>query len=169
MPSAAPGQFLGRDHHGQVLGLAPGGEAAVGLGDREAEAAELAQARDDLLGDVGVRPVHVLGVGRTRSAAKRWNVAATMAYSSSRWRAPGVSARAASTAGSRWAVTKPAKGRYQSVGNGPVLLAAQDPARQVAQCQPGEGDGQRGLGVAVGCVVQRGRAVASALAAWATS
>ena len=41
----------------------PGGEAAEVVGDREAEAAELAQARDDLLGDVGVRAVHVLGVG----------------------------------------------------------------------------------------------------------
>ena len=58
----APAQLLGGDDHAHVVALAARGEAAVLLGDREPEAAELGQALDDLLGDVGVLPVHVLGV-----------------------------------------------------------------------------------------------------------
>ncbi len=38
-------------------------EAVVLLGHREPEAADLREARHDLLGDVGVGPVHVLGDG----------------------------------------------------------------------------------------------------------
>ncbi len=59
----APAQLLGGDDHAHVVALAAGGEAAVLLGDREPEAAELGQALDDLLGDVDVLAVHVLGVG----------------------------------------------------------------------------------------------------------
>ena len=59
----SPGQLLGGDHHAQVVGVALGGEPAVLLGDRHAEAAHLGHALDDLLGDVGVGPVDVLGPG----------------------------------------------------------------------------------------------------------
>ena len=58
-----PGQLLGGHHHAHVVGLAPGGEAAVLLGDRHAEATHLGHASDDLLGYVGVGPVYVLGPG----------------------------------------------------------------------------------------------------------
>ena len=62
-PQRAPRELLGGHHHAQVVGLAPGGEPAVLLGDRHAEAPHLGHARDDLLGDVGVGPVDVLGPG----------------------------------------------------------------------------------------------------------
>ena len=58
----APAQLLGGDDHAHVVALAARGEAAVLLGHREAEAAQLGQALDHLLGDVGVLAVHVLGV-----------------------------------------------------------------------------------------------------------
>ncbi len=58
-----PAELLGGDDHAHVVALAARGEAAVLLGHRQAEPAELGQPLDDLLGDVGVRPVHVLGVG----------------------------------------------------------------------------------------------------------
>ena len=56
-----PAQLLGGDDHAQVVALVAGGEAAVLLRHRQAEAAELGQAGDQLLGDVAVRPVDVLG------------------------------------------------------------------------------------------------------------
>jgi hypothetical protein len=56
-------QLLGRDDHPDVLRLAACPEAAVLLGDREAEGAHLAEPGDDLLGDVGVVPVDVLRDG----------------------------------------------------------------------------------------------------------
>ena len=58
----APAQLLGGDDHAHVVALAARREAAVLLGDREPEAPELGQALDDLLGDVQVLAVHVLGV-----------------------------------------------------------------------------------------------------------
>ena len=63
MPSEPQRQLLGGDHHAQVVGLAAGGEAAVLLGHREAEAAELGEPGDDLFGDVGIGAVDVLGDG----------------------------------------------------------------------------------------------------------
>ncbi len=45
----------------QVVVLAAGREAAVLLGDRQPEAADLGEARDDVLGDVDVVAVDVLG------------------------------------------------------------------------------------------------------------
>ena len=59
----APRQLLGRDDHREVVGLAAGGEALVLLGHREPEAADLGEAADDLLGDVGVLAVDVLRDG----------------------------------------------------------------------------------------------------------
>ena len=59
----APRQLLGGDHHADVILLAAEGEAAVLLGDRQPEAAELGQSRDDGLGDVEVLAVHLLGDG----------------------------------------------------------------------------------------------------------
>ena len=56
-------QLLGRDDHADVVGLAAGREPVVLLGHRQPEAADLGQAGDDVLGDVGVRAVHVLGDG----------------------------------------------------------------------------------------------------------
>ena len=58
----APGEFLGRHDHAQVLRLAARGEAAELLGHRETEAAELGESRDHRLGDVGVGAVDVFGV-----------------------------------------------------------------------------------------------------------
>ena len=54
-------QLLGGDDHPEVVGLAAGGEPAVLLGHREPEAADLGQPGDDVLGDVGVVAVDVLG------------------------------------------------------------------------------------------------------------
>jgi len=58
--------------------------------------------------------VHVLGVGRTCSSAKRWKRSATDWKSSSRWREPGVSASDARKVGSRYVATKAAKGENHS-------------------------------------------------------
>ncbi len=55
-------QLLGRCHHGDVLGVAALAVAAVLGRHAEAERAELGEAGDDLLGDVAVRAVDVLGV-----------------------------------------------------------------------------------------------------------
>ena len=55
-----PRQLLGGDDHPQVVVLAAGCEAAVLLGHRQAEPADLGQAADDVLRDVGVRAVDVL-------------------------------------------------------------------------------------------------------------
>ena len=57
----APRQLLGGHHHAHVVGLASGGEPPVLLGDRHPEPAHLGHSGDDLLGDVGVGPVDVLG------------------------------------------------------------------------------------------------------------
>ena len=62
-PSEPRGQLLGGDDHAEVVGPAAGGVAAVGLADRQAEGAHLAQPRDDVLGDVVVGAVDVLGPG----------------------------------------------------------------------------------------------------------
>ena len=59
----APRQLLGGDHHREVVGLPAAREAAVLLGDRQTEPAELGESRHHVLGDVGVRTVHVLGDG----------------------------------------------------------------------------------------------------------
>ena len=56
----SPRQLLGGDDHAEVVVLAAGREAAVLLGHRQAEPADLGQAADDVLGDVGVRAVDVL-------------------------------------------------------------------------------------------------------------
>ena len=55
------GQLLGGDDHADVLALAALGVAVVLDRHREAEAAELGEAADELLGDVGVLAVDVLG------------------------------------------------------------------------------------------------------------
>src|SRR5436189_176725 len=55
-----PRQLLGGDDHAQVVVLSAGREAAVLLGNRQAEPADLGQAADDVLRDVGVRAVDVL-------------------------------------------------------------------------------------------------------------
>ena len=49
------------DDHAEVVGLAAGREPAVLLGHRQAEATDLGEPGDHLLGDVGVRAVDVLG------------------------------------------------------------------------------------------------------------
>ena len=56
-------QLLGRDDHADVVGLAAGREAVVLLRHRQPEAADLGESRDDVLGDVAVGAVHVLGDG----------------------------------------------------------------------------------------------------------
>ena len=58
---AAAAQLLGGDDHADVLGLAAAAVAAVLLGDRQAEGAHLGEAADDVLGDVVVVAVDVLG------------------------------------------------------------------------------------------------------------
>ena len=58
---AAAAQLLGGDDHADVLGLAAAAVAAVLLGDRQAEGAHLAETADDVLGDVVVVAVDVLG------------------------------------------------------------------------------------------------------------
>ncbi len=62
-PREAQRQFLGGHHHAHVIGLAPGGEAPVLLGHGHPEPTHLGHPRDDLLGDVGIGPVDVLGPG----------------------------------------------------------------------------------------------------------
>ena len=57
----APREFLGGDHHGDVIGVGAGREPAVLLGDRQPEGAHLRETFDDLLGDVAVGAVDVLG------------------------------------------------------------------------------------------------------------
>jgi hypothetical protein len=59
----SPAQLLGGDDHAHVVALPTGGEAVVLLGDGQPEAAQFGQAGDDLLGDVAVGAVDVLGVG----------------------------------------------------------------------------------------------------------
>ena len=59
----APRELLGGDDHAEVVGFAAAREPAVLLGHREPEAADLGEAADDVLGDVGVGAVHVLGDG----------------------------------------------------------------------------------------------------------
>src|SRR5207253_10537305 len=55
-----PRRPLGGDAHARVAGPPPGGKAAVLLGHRQAEPADLGEAGDDVLGDVGVRAMDVL-------------------------------------------------------------------------------------------------------------
>ncbi len=57
----APRELFGGHHHAHVVGLAPGGEASVLLGHRHPEPAHLRHPGDDLLGDVRVGSVDVLG------------------------------------------------------------------------------------------------------------
>ena len=57
----AAGQLFGGDDHAEVIGLAARGEAAVLLGNRQPETTHLGQSADDVLRDVGVRPMDVLG------------------------------------------------------------------------------------------------------------
>ena len=58
-----PREFLGRDDHAEVVGLAAGREPAVLLRDGEAEPAELGETGDEILGDVGIGAVDVLSDG----------------------------------------------------------------------------------------------------------
>ena len=127
----APAQLLGGDDHAHVVALPAGGEAVVLLGDREPEAAELGQAVDDLLGDVPVLAVDVLGVGphlvlgeAVERLAHQLEVLAEVARAL-RW-----SARAASTAGSRWAARKPAAGGVPAGLDAPERLPAGHAARR---------------------------------------
>ncbi len=60
-PERAPRELLGGDDHGDVVRLGAGGEAPVLLGDRESEGPHLGEPGDDLLGDVVVVAVDVLG------------------------------------------------------------------------------------------------------------
>jgi len=59
---ARPAQLLGGDHHGDVLVVAALAVAAVLAWDAQAEGAELSESGNDLLGDVGVGAVNMLGV-----------------------------------------------------------------------------------------------------------
>ena len=68
---AGPAQLLGGDHHRQVLVVAALAEAAVLGGHAEPERAELGEAADDLLGDVAVGAVDVLGVRGDRRRRRR--------------------------------------------------------------------------------------------------
>ena len=63
-PQAGPAELLGGDDHGQVLTVTALAVAAVLGGDGEPEGADLGEALDDVLGDVAVRAVDVLGLGR---------------------------------------------------------------------------------------------------------
>ena len=62
IPEARPAELLGGDDHREVLAVAALGEAAVLRRDGQPEGAELGEAGDDVLGDVAVRAMDVLGV-----------------------------------------------------------------------------------------------------------
>ena len=55
-------QFFGRDATGHVLAFAAFAEAAVLGRDRQTECADFGETSDDFFRDVGIFPMHVLGV-----------------------------------------------------------------------------------------------------------
>jgi hypothetical protein len=57
----SPRELLGRDHHCEVVLLASGCKAPVLLGDRQAEAAHVREPRNDLLRNISVLSVDLLG------------------------------------------------------------------------------------------------------------
>ena len=153
----APAQLLGGHHHAQVVALAAGGEAPVRLGHRQAERPELGQPGDDLLGDVAVGPVDVLGV-RPDLLARR---------SGGRSRPPARSRRrggAALPARTARPGTSGPGGPPRTGQPGPASRRRRPtppPGRSVRAARSAsgvghEGAGQAGLGVAPGAVVQGG-------------
>ena len=153
----AAGQLLGGDDHADVVGLAAGGEAAVLLGDRQAEGAHLGQARDDVLGDVVVvcggcarRP------GLSLSSAKRRNVSCTSSKSSSRWRGP--SSPASDGEERRGRGRRPRTSRAPSSAPGSTPHSASRPkslAARSATASATKAQVMRGLDVALGAVVEQ--------------
>ncbi len=107
----APRELLGGDAHREVVGVAAGREAAVLLGHREAEAADLGHAVDDLSGMSSLCRWMCSATGRILSSANRWNVSRTRSKSSSRCAGPvpccgSSSASASRNAGERCSATK---------------------------------------------------------------
>ena len=152
----APAQLLGGDHHAHVVALAAGGEAVVLLGDREAEAAELGQAADDLLGDVAVGPVDVLGVGADLvlgEAVER--LADQLEVAPQVPRALDVGQRGQ---GGRVATGGQEVGRRGAPSrlDAPGRLPPRHPTDQVGQDIGHEGRGQALFGLAQGAVGERG-------------
>ena len=141
----APAQLLGGDDHAHVVALAAGGEAAVLLGDREPEAAELGQALDHLLGDVPFSRCTCSACGRTLSSAKRWNVSRTSSKSSPRCRGPSTEARAASTAGIALRRQEGGRRRVPARLDAPERLPADHAAREVGHDVGDERRGDAGL------------------------
>ena len=152
----APAQLLGGDDHAHVVALPAGGEAVVGLGDRQPEATQLGQAGDDLLGDVAVGAMDVLGVRAhlllgeaVERLAHQLEVAAEVARSLD-LRQGGQGGRV------------PA--RRHEVGGGrappglhaPPRLATRHPTDQVGHHVGHERGGQELLGLAEGAVGERG-------------
>ena len=108
-----PAQLLGGDDHAHVVALPAGGEAVVVLGDGQPEAAQFGQAGDDLLGDVAVGAVDVLGVRAHLLLGETVERLADELEVTPRWRGPSTPARAARAAGSRRAAKKSAAGALQ--------------------------------------------------------
>ena len=150
------GQLFGGDDHPHVLALAAGREPAVLLGHTQPKGADLGQSGDDVLGNVGVVAVHVLGhrlhllLGEAAEGVlHHLEVAVQMAW--------------ALLAGQRRQELGGAKGAHEVVRGGqgvrldaPLLLAAEGAGDDVEDGVGREGAGQDGLDLTPGAVVERG-------------
>jgi hypothetical protein len=150
----AAGQLLGGHDHAQVVTLAAGGEAPVLLGDRQAEGAQLGQARDDVLGDVAVVAVDVLG--------DRADLVLGEAPERVLHELEVVVEVAGAGALDRGQELRGPVGRHERAGgvervrrDAPVGLAPVELGRHVGHGVGGEGAGDRRLLVALGAVVEQ--------------
>ena len=155
-PERAPRELLGGHHHAQVVGLAPGREPAVLLRDGHAEATHLGHARDDLLGDVGVGPVDVLGPGSDLLLGETVEGLPNQLE-------VGVEVAIARSFGQRGQEGGIPEGGHEGLGRGhpvggraPLGGPPDGAAGQVGHGVGGEGASQPGLGVAVGAVAEEG-------------
>ena len=155
MPEAGPAELLGRDDHGEVLGVAALVVAAVLGRHREAEGADLGEALDDVLGHVAVRAVDVLGLRGDDVGGERAERVLHELH-------VGVEVARARRLGERGDELGIAVRREERMGvaqrrrlDAPDLLAPGEARDEVVDHVGGEGAGDARLGVALGAVVEQ--------------
>ena len=154
-PEARPAELLGGDDHGDVLAVAALGETAVFGRYGESERTDLGEAADDLLGDVAVRPMDVLGVRGDDVRGERAERVLDHLH-------VGVEMARPRSLGERRHEVRIAVGAQRGQRgiecarrDAPQRLAPGDAADQVVDHVGGECTGDRRLGVTLGAVVEQ--------------
>ena len=153
-PEAGAAQLLSGDDHREVLAVAALGEPAVLRRDRQPEGAELGKTGDDVLGDVAVGAMDVLGVRGDDVGGERAKCVTHHVHVVVEVERP----RRLGQRGDELGIAVALEGRQHGVERpeigAPELLPPGDPRQQVVDDVGRESAGNRRFGVALRPVVE---------------